>query len=145
MKQREIKFRAFDDGKMFYSNDMKTDFEGDGDYNVLRQFFDFIREDAPLMQFTGLLDKNGKEIYEGDVIKITDPNSVYIGIVAFEEYSDGERYTTNDHLGWIINTERRNFSLPDATNDYQSEIIGNIYVTPELIPNLQCPPLKNGL
>jgi hypothetical protein len=57
-----IKFRAFDDGKMIYShNNMEND-----DFYQLSWFFKAIREDAIIMQFTGLLDKNGVEIYEHD-------------------------------------------------------------------------------
>jgi uncharacterized phage protein (TIGR01671 family) len=62
---REIKFRAFDDGVMIYShnNEINTD------YFQLSWFFNKIREDAIVMQFTGLTDKNGKEIYSKDYVK----------------------------------------------------------------------------
>lgn len=67
-----------------------------------------------LMQFTGLLDKNGKEIYEGDIYKWgnTPP-----------EYKEIPRYP--DRLFHLIG-ER--VLLPEDI-----EIIGNIYENPELI------------
>ena len=64
--QREIKFRAFDDGKMIYQNQtIMTD-----NIDQLWYFFKNIRKDAIIMQFTGLRDRNGKEIYENDIVKI---------------------------------------------------------------------------
>jgi uncharacterized phage protein (TIGR01671 family) len=64
--QREIKFRAFSDGKMIYQNQsILTD-----NIDQLLYFFKNIRKDAMIMQFTGLRDRNGKEIYENDVVKI---------------------------------------------------------------------------
>ena len=58
---REIKFRAFDDGKML-------SMPINSNYGISR-FFGILREDAVIMQFTGLKDKNGKEIYEGDKVQ----------------------------------------------------------------------------
>jgi uncharacterized phage protein (TIGR01671 family) len=64
--QREIKFRAFDDGKMIYQNQtIMTD-----NIDQLWYFFKNVRKDAMIMQFTGLRDRNGKEIYENDIVKI---------------------------------------------------------------------------
>ena len=58
---REIKFRAYQDNKMYY--------QGKSGVYGTKHFFDTLYEDCELMQFTGLTDKNGKEIYEGDICK----------------------------------------------------------------------------
>lgn len=59
---REIKFRAFDDGHMI-TMPLDTNFG-------ISRFFGIIRDDAVIMQFTGLRDKHGKEIYENDIVRI---------------------------------------------------------------------------
>ena len=67
-----------------------------------------------LMQFTGLLDKNGKEIYEGDVIKEKHCTSYVI----FEE----GRFQLHQNSGNYV-----------VQNTQYYEIIGNIYENPELL------------
>lgn len=64
--QREIKFRAFDDGKMI-NQDQTIMTEN---IDQLWYFFKTVRKDAIIMQFTGLRDRHGKEIYENDIVKI---------------------------------------------------------------------------
>lgn len=61
--KREIKYRAFDDGKILYSHNNSFN----DDATQLGWFFGRLREDAIIMQFTGLKDINGKEVYEGDI------------------------------------------------------------------------------
>jgi uncharacterized phage protein (TIGR01671 family) len=87
---REIKFRAWQDNKMVYQ-------PMSGNY-ALTRFAGFLYEDAIVMQYTGLEDKNGKEIYEGDII-FNDDRKTY-GVVKFieryagfyTEYEEGEIY-----------------------------------------------------
>ena len=111
---REIKFRAFVDGEMRY--DIKTIH-----YTELEQeiyIVEFWHHDSiirglnpiNLMQFTGLLDRNGKEIFEGDRVK--SPN----GLVKVMVFSGG-RFG----LQWDENT----VVLPVDLHKW--EIIGTVY------------------
>jgi uncharacterized phage protein (TIGR01671 family) len=74
------------------------------------------RSDIILMQFTGLKDKNGKEIYEGDVLDYGLDRSFYIAFV------DGAFVATFNN-GVVITMI--------SINQYQ--VIGNIYENPELL------------
>ncbi len=83
---RDIKFRAWDDGEYTYSDD----YIGDGHEKVAILLSEFFGLDVE--QYTGLKDKNGKEIYEGDILccenmvdrgdGYCDP---YVGTVSFEQ------------------------------------------------------------
>ena len=72
-----------------------------------------------LMQYTGLKDKNGKKIFEGDIVKINDE---VIAKVIWD----------NDYLGYFLYANEEN-SI--GTFDYWGsiEVIGNIYDNPELL------------
>lgn len=78
-----------------------------------------------LMQTTGLKDKNGNEIFEGDIVHAYSEGARLIGII---EYFDNA-YCIKDKNG-IYN------SL--WTNAEQYEIIGNIYDNPELMEEEEC-------
>ena len=68
------------------------------------------------MQFTWLLDKNGKEIYEGDIVKIEDQ---FWGV-----YRD-ESYLEYFIMNWESNEPMYSYA--------HYEVVGNIYENPELV------------
>lgn len=91
----------------------------------------WVTGDFSLMQFTGLKDKNGKEIYEGDVVRAFDydmnPNDpVIIGTVIFDE----ARAAWCIHYG-PLDTGDTELAWDMGISEY--EIIGNIYEDPKLI------------
>ncbi len=97
---REIKFRAWDKiGKIMIP--------------VSRLDFPLSEKREILMQFTGLLDKNGKEIYEGDIVSWNDKKARVI-------FSNG-KFTADIHGKF------------EVTNWNSCEIIGNIYENPNLL------------
>lgn len=85
-----------------------------------------------LIQCTGLKDKNGKLIYEGDVIKIPDDYDTY-GMFAGEKrevyFNEGgfrlkPKWDKNSRGNWL-----------EDTKDF--EVIGNIYENPELLSEVE--------
>jgi len=143
--KREIKFRAFHKpiGEMYWFDIMDgTKSNTGGGYIAMAPFGEDITktiykdnmrpidpQDCELMQFTGLLDKNGKEIYEGDVLKIF--NTEGFGVVKFfacsfmVEWVGQDCYS--DLLGWY------NFKRGAVSKPEDFEIIGNIYENLNLI------------
>jgi hypothetical protein len=112
----ELKFRAFQDNAMLMQNEY-------GVYGA-KKFLDKLYQDAEVMQYVGLRDKNGKEVYEGDLLH--------------------NRHDENYCYPILWNRERAGFGLGEDDvnlNPYQIpvfwEVIGNIYENPELLNGLQ--------
>lgn len=87
-----------------------------------------------VIQISPYSDINGKNICEGDIIRVTTtfirkevPPRISIVEVKFGEYADGEGYMTDTHCGWHTKAG----TLPDIHS--RSEIIGDIYQNPELL------------
>ena len=81
-------------------------------------------------QFTGLIDKNGREIYEGDILLYSTERFTSKPIaVVFYNGAFGYFYT-GDFVSFVGNT---NFKFCINGSDESFEIIGNIHDNPELI------------
>lgn len=117
---REIKFRAWDkENKAFMPN------EGyaicDGDVMGLRygnEMEDVLTDQVEIMQYTGLKDVNGKDIYEGDIVVVV---SQYWGQL-------GNRYEVKFRKG-VFTTK---YDLLSGISPSTS-VIGNIHENPELL------------
>lgn len=92
--------------------------------------YDF--DEIELMQSTGLKDKNGKEIFEGDIVRTTRFLGRADEIGGFYEY-DKEFIGIVKQLegSWVIDTGSDAVCL--WTEIEENEIIGNIYENPELL------------
>lgn len=133
---REIKFRAWD-GKIMHileANDREANHVlqfGSGGFWLnsyeTGELITSTKKGGIIMQYTGLKDKNGKEIYEKD----HDRNG---NMIDFCERCSGYQFFQIDVTAKdIINCHScyGNFLLHDHINDF--EIIGNIYSNPELL------------
>ena len=98
-------------------------------------------EDLVLMQSTGLVDKNGKEIFEGDILEIQGIRMVVkFGSYEYIESSKSNGHTLGvvyDGLGFYV--ECINAADPDRISPFEpktlkeSYVIGNRFETPELL------------
>ena len=122
---RELKFRAwikgyncyadvlgFEQGKLF------VQFQS-GERAQHRLYVPI--EDSALEQYTSLKDRNGKEIYEGDIVNIQ-------GIKYYVDFEHGGFWFNNDNRKWKANTPFTHFQEINET-----EVVGNGHENPDLL------------
>jgi len=115
---REIKFRAWDSENEIMIAEADLPYLICQNVNTVPE--DTIRESYIFLQYTGLVDKSGVEIYEGDIVSgvLYKDRSEHIGRILF------------DLNGYMISTIEKSMPL-DLTE--LLTVIGNIYENPELL------------
>ena len=125
-QMREIKFRVWDKE----SKEMLSDVSlwNDDFTSYLNEHIEYLQDKCELMQYTGLKDKNGIEIYEGDILEF-----ITFGF-------DSERFIT--YIEFINASFRLKngrslfyFGQIDVSKLDDGRVIGNIYENPELLEN----------
>ena len=118
---REIKFRAWDKEKKKMMKVSSLSLENkeiavreNGTYHFFRM------QNLELMQYTGLKDKNDKEIYEGDIVVLNNIENDNMCIVRYEHSS----YRLE---GWSLREDLSN------VEDRFLEVVGNIYESKNLL------------
>ena len=124
--QREIKFRAWANTHVKPWMDYEvTDIDLERKQVYTRHCFAFdYPGESILMQYTGLHDKNGKEIYEGDIVK---HDGFYVGDGHYESGVDVVEFDDGCYLGG--DGELNSYEIVNKG----IEVIGNIYENPELL------------
>ena len=79
-------------------------------------------EDVILMQSTGLVDKNGKEIFEGDIVKMSK-----------DVYSEPTYYEVVRHYGGAYRLESKQHGCELWLRHTDCEVVGNVYENKELL------------
>jgi len=119
---RILKFRAWTGRVCLYPPEL-----GEWDFEDCELFAGYNKKPTVLQQFTGLHDKNGKEIYEGDLIR------TYINLIFVVKFTMGAFW-----IEWINKSESEDTALQLlSAKNTSSVVIGNRFENPELLEEVK--------
>ena len=139
--KRDLKFRCWNTVILCWIDKVETAITLSG--NVIRmrpdRYFNAVNEDENiLMQFTGLKDKNGKEVWEGDILKVhiftqelgeslgvREGEKEFIAEICYQELGLWLQGDTEEEGGYIL--------WFNGMHEESLEVIGNIFENPELL------------
>ena len=127
---RDIKFRAWDKKKndwFDYEGSLYIELNGDINFGWNGEVMDDYTDRINLMQYTGLKDKNGVEIYEGDFLMAGD---AYLGVI---KYHSTRAQFIGKNIGETFQEDEYDTLYTKNGRFNSAKVIGNIYENPELL------------
>lgn len=119
-------FRAYDSGSLSYMYQPEEVMVCDGNIWIIDEDSVagewIVNNDIHLMQSTGLRDKNGKEVFEGDIVKM-----------AKDVYSEPTYYEVVRHYGGAYRIESKQHGCELWLRHTDCEVVGNVYENKELL------------
>lgn len=97
-------------------------------------FTDIVKQGHVIQLFTGLIDKNGKEIYEGDLINFSVNHTVCLGDQDIIEWKNQKVFYDEENASFIFG-EVYEYTMLDRILEKSLEVVGNIFENPELKAN----------
>ena len=143
MENTRYKFRAWNKRIAIMEEDFYIHSNG-SQYNLAERNYntphiEIEKAELEIMQYTGLEDKNGVQIYEGDILKCTSKIYTNLGLTETGEYDKTIKQVIWKDDSWGTRVISSNLTSKGAeksglviTTKY-AEIIGNIYENPELL------------
>ena len=122
------KFRCFDKDTKTMHEVVSIDFR---DWRVYYEAYglrNYWNKNVVLMQSTGLYDKNGAQIFEGDIVEIIYDSEPFVGVVVYD-LGEVDFKATNNHEDY-----GNNFQY--LTVGESIEVIGDIHKNPELLEDV---------
>ena len=128
MKKRKIKFRFWSPAGKAFVRDYK--------YNgLVDELFDEKEYDVLIpQQFTGLIDKNGTEIYEGDLINFSCNYTVDLSDTDIIEYKNCEVYYDEEYAGFFFGKDGH--QMLDKIMPETLEVIGNVNLNNDILKDV---------
>lgn len=117
-KQHSYHSEEWNEGSLIFYPDVNRAFISSGEYKGFGGFHE-VKKDT-VGQFIGLFDKNGKKIFEGDIVDILTENEE-IGVIAYDEG------------GFVVKADGFCVDFHNNINGTDLEVIGNIHDNPELL------------